>query len=165
MTETFSSPLSPAAQRVQAALDAHGLAIRVVELPVSTRTAHEAAQAVGCEVGQIVKSLVFRGRHSGRPVLILTSGANRVDVEVAAAQVGEPLEKAEADFVRAVTGFVIGGVPPLGHATPIPTFMDEDLLAYAEVWAAAGTPNAVFPIAPTDLQRITAAQVVRVKNR
>ncbi len=98
-------------------------------------------------------------------MLILTSGANRVDVEVAAAQVGEPLEKAEADFVRAVTGFVIGGVPPLGHATPIPTFMDEDLLAYAEVWAAAGTPNAVFPIAPTDLQRITAAQVVRVKNR
>lgn len=165
MTEMSSSPLSPAAQRVQAALDAHGLAIRVVELPVSTRTAQEAAQAVGCKVGQIVKSLVFRGQHSGRPVLILTSGANRVDVEVAAAQVGEPLEKAEADFVRAVTGFVIGGVPPLGHATPIPTFMDEDLLAYAEVWAAAGTPNAVFPIAPTDLQRITAAQVVRVKNR
>ncbi|MCX8025639.1 MAG: YbaK/EbsC family protein, partial [Thermanaerothrix sp.] len=128
MTEKPSSPLSPAAQRVQAALDAHGLAIRVVELPVSTRTAQEAAQAVGCEVGQIVKSLVFRGRHSGRPVLILTSGANRVDVEVAAAQVGEPLEKAEAEFVRAVTGFVIGGVPPLGHVTPIPTFIDEDLL-------------------------------------
>lgn len=165
MTERTSSPLSPAAQRVQAALKAHGLTIEVIELPVSTRTAQEAAEAVGCEVGQIVKSLVFRGRTSGQAVLILTSGANRVDLDMAAAQVGEPLEKAEADFVRATTGFVIGGVPPLGHATPIPTFMDEDLLQYAEVWAAAGTPNAVFPIAPTDLQRITAAQVIRVKNR
>ncbi len=165
MTERTSSPLSPAAQCVQAALKAHGLTIEVIELPVSTRTAQEAAEAVGCEVGQIVKSLIFRGRTSGQAVLILTSGANRVDLDVAAAQVGEPLEKAEADFVRATTGFVIGGVPPLGHATPIPTFMDEDLLQYAEVWAAAGTPNAVFPIAPTDLQRITAAQVIRVKNR
>src|SRR5690606_15343746 len=107
MTERTSSPLSPAAQRVQAALKAHGLTIEVIELPVSTRTAQEAAEAVGCEVGQSVKSRVFRGRTSGQAVLILTSGANRVDLDMAAAQVGEPLEKADADFVRATTGFVI----------------------------------------------------------
>ncbi len=162
MTEPSPTSLSPAAQRVQAALHAHGLALTVQELPVSTRTAQEAAQAVGCAVGQIVKSLVFRGQHSGQAVLILTSGANRVDLNLAAAQIGEPLEKAAADFVREVTGFVIGGVPPLGHVTPLPTFMDEDLLQYPTVWAAAGTPNAIFPIAPTDLQRITQARVIRV---
>jgi prolyl-tRNA editing enzyme YbaK/EbsC (Cys-tRNA(Pro) deacylase) len=162
MAEPSPTSLSPAAQRVQAALHAHGLTLAVQELPVSTRTAQEAAQAVGCAVGQIVKSLVFRGQHSGRAVLILTSGANRVDLNLAAAQIGEPLEKAAADFVREVTGFVIGGVPPLGHVTPLPTFMDKDLLQYPTVWAAAGTPNAIFPIAPTDLQRITQARVIRV---
>lgn len=164
MTDPLLTPLSPAAQRVQAALSAHGLDIQVRELTVSTRTAQEAAQAVGCSVGQIVKSLVFRGQRSGQAVLILTSGANRVDLPLAAAQIGEPLEKATADFVREVTGFVIGGVPPLGHTTPMVTYMDEDLLQYPTVWAAAGTPSAIFPIAPTDLQRVTRARVIRVKG-
>ncbi|WP_299027845.1 YbaK/EbsC family protein [uncultured Thermanaerothrix sp.] len=164
MTDPLLTPLSPAAQRVQAALSAHGLDIQVRELMVSTRTAQEAAQAVGCSVGQIVKSLVFRGQRSGQAVLILTSGANRVDLPLAAAQIGEPLEKATADFVREVTGFAIGGVPPLGHVTPMATYMDEDLLQYPTVWAAAGTPNAIFPIAPADLQRVAQAQVIRVKG-
>jgi prolyl-tRNA editing enzyme YbaK/EbsC (Cys-tRNA(Pro) deacylase) len=156
--------LSPTAQRVQDALAAVGLTLNVIELPQSTRTAPEAAAAVGASLGQIVKSIIFRAAHSGRPVIVLTSGANRVDERLVAALLGEPLGKADADFVRARTGFAIGGVPPAGHLEPLPTFIDEDLLAHAEIWAAAGTPNALFQLTPADLLRLTQGQVARVKR-
>ena len=155
--------LSPSAQRVQDALAAADLTLNVVELPQSTRTAPEAAAAVGATLGQIVKSILFRAPQSDRPVLVLTSGANRVDERLVAALLGEPLAKADADFVRARTGFAIGGVPPVGHLEPIPTFIDEDLLTHAEIWAAAGTPNALFHLPPADLLRATQGQVARVK--
>jgi len=154
--------LSASAQKVQDALTALGFSMQVVELPASTRTALEAAQAVGCNVGQIVKSLIFKGRDSGRPLLILASGANRVDLEKAAAVVGDELDKADADFVRQHTGFAIGGVPPLGHTTALETLIDVDLLQYQEIWAAAGTPNAVFCLSPVDLQRVTGGRVVNI---
>jgi prolyl-tRNA editing enzyme YbaK/EbsC (Cys-tRNA(Pro) deacylase) len=154
--------LSPAAQRVQAALQALDLDCQVVELPASTRTAPEAAAAVGCNVGQIVKSLIFRGKESGRAVLALVSGANRVNEGTLAELLGEPVGKADADFVREQTGFAIGGVAPLAHAHPILTFIDEDLLQYEEIWAAAGTPNAVFRLHSADLPHMTGGQVVQV---
>jgi prolyl-tRNA editing enzyme YbaK/EbsC (Cys-tRNA(Pro) deacylase) len=157
--------LSPSARKVQAALAARGFTLQVVELPQtrSTRTSAEAAAAVGCTVGQIAKSIVFRAARSQRPVLVLTSGVNRVSESAVAVLVGEPLAKADADFVRARTGFVIGGVPPVGHAEPTMTFIDEDLLQYAEIWAAAGTPNAVFRLTPEELVRLTEGKVAKVK--
>jgi prolyl-tRNA editing enzyme YbaK/EbsC (Cys-tRNA(Pro) deacylase) len=154
--------LSASAQKVQDALNAMGFSMQVIELPASTRTAVEAAQAVGCEVGQIVKSLVFKGRDSGRPHLILVSGANRVDLEKVATEVGEALDKADADFVRQHTGFAIGGVPPVGHIEALDTLIDVDLLQFAQVWAAAGTPNAVFCLAPADLEVVTGGRVVKI---
>lgn len=155
-------PLSESARKVQAALSALGLPCRVVELPASTRTAPEAAQAVGCQVGQIVKSLIFRTQTSRRPVLVLVSGSNRVDERKLAARIGEPILKAEADFVREQTGFAIGGVPPVGHTQRLPAYIDEDLLRYEEVWAAAGTPNAVFKLNPRELPRITGGELIEV---
>ncbi len=147
--------LSASARKVQAALLALGLQLEVVELPDSTRTAAEAAQAIGCQVGQIVKSLIFKTKRTGRPVLVVASGANRVNEKKIEALVGEPLGKADADFVRQHTGFVIGGVPPVGLAEPVVTFLDQDLLQYPEIWAAAGTPHAVFRLTPADLLKMT----------
>lgn len=158
----MSQPLSESARKVQAALQALGLPCQVIELPASTRTAPEAAQAVGCQVGQIVKSLVFRTQTSRRAVLVLVSGSNRVNEERLADLVGEAVVKAEADFVREHSGFAIGGVPPVGHSRPLPTYIDEDLLQYAEVWAAAGTPHAVFRLNPRELPRITGGKVIKV---
>ncbi len=155
--------LSPSAQRVQQALHALGMDLTVVELPGSTRTAVEAAQAVGCEVGQIVKSLIFKAKRSGRPVLVIVSGPNRVDERRIEALLGEPLGKADADFVRQHTGFVIGGVPPVGHTEELITYIDEDLLLYPEIWAAAGTPHAVFRLTPAELVKIAAGLVTTVK--
>jgi prolyl-tRNA editing enzyme YbaK/EbsC (Cys-tRNA(Pro) deacylase) len=159
MTEKLSS----SAQRVQDALKAFGLACQVVEMPQTTRTAEDAARAVGCTVGQIVKSLIFKGKQSGKPVLVAASGANRVDEKKLSEIMGEPPGKADADFVRKTTGYAIGGVPPTGHAQPVAVFIDEDLLQYEEIWAAAGTPRAVFKLTPQDLQKITGGQVVSVK--
>ena len=159
----MNDELSTSAAKVQSALQAMGLDCQVVELPASTRTAVEAAQAVGCTVGQIVKSLVFRGKISRRPLLVLASGSNRVDEQRLASLAGEPVEKADADFTRAHTGFAIGGVPPVGHTERIDTFIDEDLLAYGEVWAAAGTPHAVFRIAPANLARAAGGQTATLK--
>lgn len=153
--------LKPSAQKVQDALAAAGLANEVVELPDSTRTAAEAARAVGCEVGQIVKSLVFRAA-SGRAVLVVASGAHRVDEKRVAAELGEAIGRADADFVRAETGFAIGGVPPIGHARELTTLVDEALLAYQEIWAAAGHPNAVFRLTPQELVAMTRGRVARV---
>jgi prolyl-tRNA editing enzyme YbaK/EbsC (Cys-tRNA(Pro) deacylase) len=159
----MSDPLSSSAQRVQDALARLGLTLQVVELPDSTRTAVEAARAIGCQVGQIVKSLVFKGKRSERPVLVAASGSNRVDERKIEALISEPLGKADAEFVRQRTGFVIGGVPPVGHSEQLETFIDQDLLQYDEIWAAAGTPHAVFRLTPADLVRITGGRVVDVK--
>lgn len=145
-------PLSPAAERVQASLRAAGLELRVLELPASTRTAAEAAAAVGCGVAQIVKSLVFRTLRSNRAVLVLASGANRVDEARVGACLGEPIEKANADFVREHTGFSIGGVAPVGHPAALRTVVDQDLFGLPQLWAAAGTPHALFALTPADLR-------------
>lgn len=158
----MAEKLSSSAQKVQDALAAHGLGLAVVELPASTRTAVEAARAVGCQVGQIVKSLVFKREHSGSAVLVIASGSNRVNVEKLSLHIGEPLVMADADFVRQQTGFAIGGVPPTGHPAQLETYVDRDLLAYEELWAAAGTPNAVFRLSPEDLLKITAGEVVAI---
>ncbi len=156
--------LQTSAQRVQDALTAHGVDCKVVELAASTRTAQEAAEAIGCEVAQIVKSLIFRGKQSGKAVLVVASGANRVDEKKLRDLLGEKVSKPDADFVREQTGFVIGGVPPLGHTKPLETLIDEELLQYDEIWAAAGTPHAVFRLSPDDLQRVTGGRVVDVKR-
>ena len=154
--------LSASAQRFQDALKGLGFSLQVVELPDSTRTAMEAAQAVGCQLGQIVKSLVFKGKHSVRPILVIASGPNRVNERAIEALIGEPLGKADADFVRQRTGFSIGGVPPVGHSEPLQTFIDQDLLAFDEIWAAAGTPNAVFRLTPHDLVRMTGGKIINI---
>jgi prolyl-tRNA editing enzyme YbaK/EbsC (Cys-tRNA(Pro) deacylase) len=157
------SNLKPAPRRVQQAADALGLTIGVVEMAQSTRTAEEAAAACGCAVGQIIKSLVFRGRQSGKPVLLLVSGANRVDQAGVAAAIGEALDRPDAAFVREVTGFAIGGIPPFGHAQPLPTWFDKDLLKYETVWAAAGSPEVVFEVDPRWLAEVIGAGVIDVK--
>ncbi len=154
-------PLKPSAQRVQEALAARGLDIQVQELTATARSAAEAAAAVGCQVGQIAKSLVFRGRSSGQAILVIASGANRVDLAKVEALLGEPLDKADADFVRQQTGFAIGGIPPLGHDRPLTTVIDEDLLRFDRIWAAAGHPNAVFPATPPQLVALTNGRVAR----
>jgi len=158
----ISGPPSGSVQRVQEALRALGGAHEVVDLGRSARTAADAARAVGCRVDQIVKSLVFRLRDSGRALLVVTSGAHRVDEAKVATVVGEALERADADFVRAETGFAIGGVAPVGHVKPILTLVDEHLLAFDEVWAAAGHPNTVFRLTPAELVSMTAGRVVTV---
>ena len=155
--------LSASAQRVQDALDSFGFTLQVVELPASTRSAVEAAQAVGCQVEQIAKSLVFKAQDSDRPVLVIASGPNRVNESRLGELLGEAIGKADADFVRHRTGFVIGGVPPVGHIERIITYVDEDLLQYDKIWAAAGTPHAVFQLQPYDLVRITSGIVICVK--
>jgi prolyl-tRNA editing enzyme YbaK/EbsC (Cys-tRNA(Pro) deacylase) len=157
------STLSPSAQKIQDLLTSLGYEIRVIEHAGSTRTAQEAADRAGCELGQIVKSLIFRGRTSGKPILVLTSGANRVDEHLISKYAGEPIGRADADFVRSVTGFAIGGVPPLGHVQTMETYLDEDFLQFQTVWAAAGTPNAIFELTPADLQKMTGSRTVRIK--
>ena len=156
--------LIKSALRVQDALESLGFSFEVLELPQSTRTAVEAAEAVGCGVEQIVKSLIFMGAHTGKPVLVIASGVNRVNEEAVAEIVGEPIKKASADFVREHTGFVIGGVAPVGHVEQLETVIDEDLLQYDEVWAAAGTPHAVFRLRPADLASMTLGQIVCIAS-
>jgi len=155
--------VSAATDRVRGALAAAGLDVEVRSFPAGTRTAGDAARAIGVEVGQIVKSLVFARPGSGRPLLALVSGANQADEELLAAAAGEPVARADADAVRAAAGASIGGVPPIGHPQPLETLIDADLLRYAVVWAAAGTPTDVFPIAPDDLVRVTGGRVVELR--
>ncbi len=155
--------LPASAQRVQDALAALGCTARVREMPASTRTAADAAAACGCEQGAIVKSMIFRGAETGQGILILTSGTNRVHEKRLGRQLGETLARADAGFVRAATGYAIGGVPPLGHATQLRVVMDRDLHAYAQIWAAAGTPNAVFAITPDALIQATGGIVANLK--
>lgn len=156
------NPLSASAQRVQAALLAEGVSLEVLELAASTRTAQEAAQAVGGQVAQIVKSLIFRGKQSQKPYLLLVSGANQANLELLGGVLGEPLEKPDADYVRQVTGFAIGGVPPVGHATPLEALIDADLMLQERLYAAAGTPNALFALTPQQLQQLTRGRVLRI---
>jgi len=160
--KAMSKQLSPSAQRVQDVLSQHGVMCEVVELPQSTRTAKEAADAIGCGVAQIAKSLVFKAKHTKRPILVIASGANRVNENKVAQLIGEPIEKADADFVRKRTGFAIGGVAPVGHLEEIETLIDENLLGYEEIWAAAGTPHAVFRLTPEQLKKITGGRITSV---
>ena len=156
------SSLSKSAKSVQDALSKKGLKFKVIELPASTRTAHEAAQTIVCEVAQIIKSLIFKIKDTTRPILVLASGINRVNEETIAEHVGEKVIKADADFSREVTGFAIGGIPPIGHALKIETLIDQDLLKYKELWAAAGTPNAVFSLNSADLEGLTSGKFVSI---
>ena len=160
----MSGGLKASVARVQSALDALGFAFEVREFPEGTRTSADAAAAIGCTIDQIAKSLVFRGRDSGRPVLVVASGANRVDEKKVAALLGEKIKRADPDFVRDKTGFAIGGVPPVGHLEAPVVLVDEDLLAFDEVWAAAGTPNAVFRLSPADLAPMTGGRVAAVRK-
>jgi len=141
--------------RVRNALMALGSPCQVVTLPTSTRTAADAALAIGCEVAQIAKSIIFRGKHSGQPVLVIASGCNRVDEARIARELGEPILKASADFVREHTGFAIGGVAPVGYASAITVLIDEDLFKFDAVYASAGGPESVFRTSATELQRMT----------
>ena len=158
----MTSPLKESAQRVQDALRDHGLFAQVVVLSASTRSAQEAAEALGCDVARIVKSLVFKAKRTDRPVLVLASGANRVDVKKLRRVLGEKVGRADATFVRETTGFAIGGIPPVGHIQPLETIIDLDLLQHQELWAAAGTPHAVFRCAPQFLEGL--GQVVDLKK-
>lgn len=159
----MTAELSASARRVQEAAAGRGFAFQVVEFPASTRTAADAAAAIGCEVAQIAKSLVFRTKAGQRPLLVIASGVNRVNEKRLRDLVGEPIEKADADFVRERIGFAIGGVPPVGHRETVEVFIDEDLLTLGELWAAAGTPNAVFRLPAADLPALTGGRVASVK--
>jgi prolyl-tRNA editing enzyme YbaK/EbsC (Cys-tRNA(Pro) deacylase) len=152
--------LSKNSQKVQEYLNNFGLKLEVLELAESTRTAQEAAIAASCEVGQIVKSLVFKNGENA--LLFLVSGKNKLDVEKVNYQIGKEITKADADFVKEKTGYAIGGVPPVAFSSPIETYIDQDLMEYENVWAAAGTPHAVFQIKSNDLPRLTGGKVIVV---
>ena len=160
----MKNELSPSAKRIQDYLVSRGYDFKVTEFLESTRTSAEAAERVGCEVGQIVKSLVFCGHNSGKAVLVLACGANRVDVRKLANLIGEPVDRAKPEFVRTVTGFAIGGIPPIGHISKLETFVDEDLRQYQKLWAAAGTPNAIFELTFEDLVKMSSARIVEIKE-
>jgi prolyl-tRNA editing enzyme YbaK/EbsC (Cys-tRNA(Pro) deacylase) len=159
----MSESLSSSAQRVQSALNEHNLELRVVELPGSTRTSQEAADTIGCEVSQIAKSIIFRGKESGTPILVIASGENRVGERKLKSVVGEKVEKPDAEFALEETGFAIGGIPPVGHKNDIVTYIDEDLMDHKIIWAAAGTPNAVFSLTPQELLEITNGEIIDLK--
>ena len=152
--------LSKQAQIVQNALAQKNLNFEVMELSSSTRTAQEAARAIGCAVAQIMKSIIFRTSKTNIPILVLASGSNHINEKKIAQEIGEKIEKADAEFSKEVTGFVIGGVPPIGHKQPIRTLIDADLLQYDELWAAAGTPHAVFKLNSTDLAKMTDGKIM-----
>jgi prolyl-tRNA editing enzyme YbaK/EbsC (Cys-tRNA(Pro) deacylase) len=156
------APARGSVERVRAALAAQGLAAEIKEFDASTRTSADAAAAIGCTVAQIAKSVIFRAKSSNQPVLVVASGINRVDEKKIEAVLGDKLGRADADFVRNTTGFAIGGVAPVGHAGPVTIFIDADLRQYAEIWAAAGSPNAVFRLTPVELERITGGRVVSI---
>jgi prolyl-tRNA editing enzyme YbaK/EbsC (Cys-tRNA(Pro) deacylase) len=159
----MSNLLNQSAQKVQEVLKALGFQNEVIEFQSPTRTSAEAARAVGCRVEQIAKSILFRGKQTDQPILVIASGPNRINENKIEALISEPLGKADANFVRQKTGFAIGGVPPVGHLEKIEIFIDEDLLKYEEIWAAAGTPNAVFKLTPSDLVMMTGGRIVSIK--
>lgn len=152
----------PNVERVRANLHEQGIEAQPVEFAESTRTSAEAAIAIGTTVAQIAKSLVFMA--DGQALLVIASGVNRVDTAKLGALLGAKIKRADADAVRQATGFPIGGVPPVGHTTPLRTLIDEDLMAFESIWAAAGTPNAVFQTTPADLVKMTGGQVADIKE-
>ena len=152
--------LQKSSRRVQEFLNEKGIALKVRELQDSTRTVEEAAQTIGVLPGQIVKSMIFQGKETGKPILIIASGCNRVPEKKMAQWIGEPLVRPDAKFVLEVTGYAIGGIPPIAHATPLETWIDKDLYQYDEVWAAAGTPFSVFPLHPDQLVPLTNGTVI-----
>lgn len=154
----------PTAVRTWQLLRDAGIDTRVVEFEQPTRTSEDAAAAIGCSVAEIAKSIVFRGENSGRAVIVVASGNNRVSETKVAAKVGEPLARAEGDFVRAATGYAIGGVAPIGHSQPVTLLLDEDLRRFETIWAAAGTPFSVFPLTPDALSRLTGAEWADVRQ-
>ena len=158
----MSFHLPESARRVQAFLKSKGVDTQVIELPESTRTAADAARAIGCEVAYIAKSLIFRATRTGRPILVIASGTNRVDETAIARLVSEPIEKASPEFVREKTGYAIGGVPPVAHVHEPVVFIDRDLQSYPEIWAAAGTPRTVFRITPEELVELTIGRVITI---
>lgn len=155
--------LSKNAQVVQNTLNQKGLEFNVVELSASTRTANEAAATIGCSVGQIIKSIVFVTHSTRKPILVLASGKNRINEKAIEKEIGMKIVKADANFTKDITGFPIGGVPPVGHKQIIDTFIDEDLLQFEELWAAAGTPNAVFRLCSADLNQITNGKIISIQ--
>jgi len=160
--DSNQAALHPSVRRVAEALAAHGIHDRVQILTEATHTSQAAADYLGCDVAQIAKSVIFRATQSGRCVLVIASGKNRVNEKLIAAALGEPLGKADAEFVRGKTGFVIGGVAPVGHLEPPATFIDADLMLHAEIWAAAGMPNTLFRLTPDELKRIAPGPVLGV---
>ena len=157
-----AAELPASAQKVLEAARALEFDIDIVEMAESTRTAEEAAAACGCEVEQIVKSLVFRGAASGTPYLMLVAGTHRLNEKSVGEIVGESLVRPDADYVREVTGFAIGGVPPFGHASPMKAYLDDFLLCHDVVWAAAGTPRTVFAVSPLELALVLNAESISV---
>jgi prolyl-tRNA editing enzyme YbaK/EbsC (Cys-tRNA(Pro) deacylase) len=157
--------LSKSAENVQRALAEKGLKLEVLELEASTRTANDAARTIGCQVRQIVKSLLFRTKETERPIVLLVSGKNRLNEEAIQRNIGEKIIKADANFTREITGFAIGGIPPLGHSNPISlVYIDEELLQYETLWAAAGTPFALFSLPAKDLQKVTGGMILSLKE-
>lgn len=162
--QASDKPLPASAQRVQDALARAGLAARVVELTVAARTSQQAADALGIAVGQIAKSLIFRAETSGRAVLVIAAGDRRVDEARIAAQLGEPIGRADPAFVREHSSFAIGGVAPLAHARPMVTFVDTSLRRFDTLWAAGGTPHCVFPLTPDELVRVSGGREIAVAD-
>jgi prolyl-tRNA editing enzyme YbaK/EbsC (Cys-tRNA(Pro) deacylase) len=161
----MNQPLTKRAEAVQTALDEIGVICKVLELPSSTRTANDAASSIGCDISQIIKSLVFKTKNTEKPVLVLASGPNKVNEKQIEFHAGESIVKADADFVKKTTGFAIGGVPPIGHKNLIHlVYIDQDLMVFDEVWAAAGNPNAVFCIKSHDLLKATRGKVINIKE-
>ncbi len=159
----MTTSLPKSAQIIQNKLTEHGLACKVVELSDAARTAQQAADALGCNVAQIAKSLIFKTKETHQVILVLCSGSNRVNEKTIEQRIGQQITKADASFTREVTGFAIGGIPPIGHATEIPyIFIDQDLLAFDTLWAAGGTPHTVFNIKPRDLVTITKGTIISV---
>jgi prolyl-tRNA editing enzyme YbaK/EbsC (Cys-tRNA(Pro) deacylase) len=158
------SALKDSARRVQDALNMYNLEFQIVKFHESTRTSQEAALAIGCEVGQIAKTLIFRGKRSGNPICIIASGKNRVDEKKVALLIGEEIEKPDAAYVLQHTQFAIGGVPPIGYKLTTLPLIDEDLMLYEELWAAAGTPHAVFQLSCPDLMKITQGRISNIKK-
>lgn len=163
MCQNHGQPLSKNAQIIQQVLDQQGIHTTFLELQASTKTAQEAADAIGCQVAQIAKSLIFKTVSDNQPILVLASGINRVDENKIAAALGEKVVKADATFTKTVTGFAIGGIPPVGHLQAMETFIDADLMQLPELWAAAGTPNAVFCLTNDELLYLTKGKVIDLK--
>ena len=160
----MNDTLRNSAQRVQNILKKFNISAQVIEFNQTTRTAQEAAQTIGCEVAQIAKTLIFKGKNSGKAICVIASGINRIDEKKVAQLIGEPIEKPDAEFVLKYTTFAIGGVPPIGYDLEIKPLIDQDLMQYKEIWAAAGTPFAVFNISPQELVKITQGNVVDIKK-